>query len=604
MTDQKRDAALGAALTRLVDLALADDTLRDGLLALTALITERLSAHDRVPAMAEVLTDAEPREVDRVVPSDAVLPPGAAGVETSVGEVETPATPTPPRRKVSQESVPMDRGALLALVEGAMRGMSAGDRGPFADALLGSRAATPSEEPQLEPPPGSDEADDADAALPGIVTRCRLRAAVARDAAERTRSGAPIADDRVHRARSEGASLWFLELLDPDPSLLQTLGECLDAVADAAEAIVLLRRYEPSDQQRRASAVRDLAAVQSALRIAALALRQSPDDDQLAAFTWLKATTAAERLYVDRHMRLDDPLDPAQLPGVMDAVHDGLTEFKARAEREGAMRKRYQTLKYVARQLREGRAGSRDQAKLTDTVDALVVAGVPPSSLQFRTVLMPVLDRLPVAEGQPVGYGRVFAELQAHAERIEARAIEPEESDAPQDPGDALAAAVTSPSHAVRLARQHLDRVVIPDSAIETIGEIDSAEESPAWGRSTWRALRALDAYARDADGAAGFWSWCANSGDPHAWPATTKKLAMNESDTAMQTFGDDRRFKVDPRVDPSGEIVMEAHCKIAEGGGPLAPRVYFYDDTKGATGLIHVGFIGPHRYVRNASTN
>ncbi len=48
----------------------------------------------------------------------------------------------------------------------------------------------------------------------------------------------------------------------------------------------------------------------------------------------------------------------------------------------------------------------------------------------------------------------------------------------------------------------------------------------------------------------------------------------------------------------------MEAHCKIAEGGGRLSPRVYFHDDTKGATGLVHVGFIGPHRYVRNASTN
>jgi len=497
----------------------------------------------------------------------------------------------------------MDRAALLALVEGAMRGMSAGDRGPLADALLGTHGGMTSGEPLLEPPPIADEPDDPDAALPGIVTRCRLRAAVARDVAESVRSGAPTAEDRVHRARSEGASLWFLELLDPDPDLLQTLAECFDAVADAAEAIVLLRRYEPKDQPRRAAAIRDLAAVQSALRIAALALRQSPDEDQLAAFTWLKATTAAERVYVDRHMRLDDPLDPAQLPGVMDAVHAGLAEFKARSERENAMRKSYQTLRYLARQLGEGRAGPRDMAKLTETVDALVVAGIPPSSLQFRTVLLPVLDRLPGAEGRPSGYGRVLAELRTHAERVEARATEREAIEA-QEPDDALAAAIASPSDAVVLARQHLDRVVIPDSAIETTGEIDSAEESRAWGRSTWRALRALDTYARDADGAVGFWNWCANSGHPYAWPATTKKLAMNESDTAMQTFGDDRRFKVDPRVDASGEIVMEAQCKIAEGGGRLSPRVYFHDDTKGATGLVHVGFIGPHRYVRNASTN
>lgn len=604
MTDQQREAALGAAIVRLVDAALADVTLREGLQALAAVITERSMAHGMAAAVAEVLADAEFQEADVVAPVDAGLAAVTAGDEVEATDTESPVTPPSPRRRVSQESVPMDRAAFLALVEGAMRGMATGDRGPLADAILGPGASTTIDEPLLEPAPVTHEPDDADAALPGIVTRCRLRAAVARDVAERARSGTPIAETHVHHARSEGASLWFIDLLDPDPDRVQALAECLDAVADAAEAIVLLRRYEPGDQPRRATAIRDLAAVQSALRIAALALRTSPDDDQLAAFTWLKATTAAERVFVDRHMRLDDPLDPAQLPGVMDTVHAGLAEFKARSERETAMRKRYQTLKYLARQLGEGRAGPRDQDKLAETVDALVVAGIPPSSLQFRTVLLPVLDHLPGAEGQPAGYGRVLAELQAHAARVEARAMEPEASDEPQDPGDALAASVSSPSDAARLARAHLDRVVIPDSAIETIGEIDAAEESPAWGRSTWRALRALDAYARDADGAAGFWSWCANSGHPYAWPATPKKLAMNDSETAMHAYGDDRRFKIDPRVDPSGEIVMEAHCKIAEGGGRLSPRVYFHDDTKGVTGLIHVGFIGPHRYVRNASTN
>ena len=603
MSDQQREAVLGAALLRLLDLALADDVLRDGLQALAAVISERAAAQGMATTLAEVTVGAEQPEADLGPRMDTEPAAGPWTEAPDVPPVEAHIAPPLAQRRVPQESVPMDRAALLALVEGAMRGMAADDRGSLADALLGARAGSTSDEPVLESPPPEPESDDPDADLPGIVTRCRMRAAVARDVAERARSGAPITDDHVHRARSEGASLWFVDLLDPEPDRVQTLAECLDAVADAAEAILLLRRYVAADRLRRAAAIRDLAAVQSALRIAVLALRQSPDDDQLAAFGWLKATTAAERVYVDRHMRIDDPLDPAQLPAVMDAVHAGLAEFKARSERESAMRKRYQALKYLARQLGEGRAGPHDVGKLTETVDALVAAGIQPSSLQFRHVLLPVLDRLPGAEGQPIGYGRVLAELRSHADRIEARSMEPDAIDEPQDADDALAAAVASPGDAVCLARQHLHRVVIPDSAIETIGEIDAAEEHQAWGRSTWRALRALDAYARDAGTAAGFWSWCA-SGHQHAWPATTKKLALNDSDTAMQTFGDDRRFGVDPRVDPSGEIVMEAHCKIAEGGGSLSPRVYFHDDTKGATGLIHVGFIGPHRYVRNASTN
>jgi hypothetical protein len=66
----------------------------------------------------------------------------------------------------------------------------------------------------------------------------------------------------------------------------------------------------------------------------------------------------------------------------------------------------------------------------------------------------------------------------------------------------------------------------------------------------------------------------------------------------------DERIFGVDVRVRADGKVLMPAHCKIAEGGGRLSPRLYFYDDTKGTTKKVHVGFIGPHRHVPNASTN
>ena len=78
----------------------------------------------------------------------------------------------------------------------------------------------------------------------------------------------------------------------------------------------------------------------------------------------------------------------------------------------------------------------------------------------------------------------------------------------------------------------------------------------------------------------------------------------MKDSDTAVEAFEQDRMFEVDRRVEPSGEVVMEAHLKVSTGGGSLAPRIYFIDDTKGATGKVHIGFIGPHKYVRNGSTN
>lgn len=102
-----------------------------------------------------------------------------------------------------------------------------------------------------------------------------------------------------------------------------------------------------------------------------------------------------------------------------------------------------------------------------------------------------------------------------------------------------------------------------------------------------------------------GFWVWCETSGHADKWSASPKKLSMTESSNVLNdpALRSARMLPVDPAVDPSGRIEMFAHLKIAEGGGGNIPRIYFYDDTKGATGMIHIGFFGPHRYMPNSKT-
>jgi len=164
--------------------------------------------------------------------------------------------------------------------------------------------------------------------------------------------------------------------------------------------------------------------------------------------------------------------------------------------------------------------------------------------------------------------------------------------------------AVQDVSEAVTAAQEHLGEwVVVPDSAPRELDGIDSASNAYAWGNTTWSGLRALSAYAQaKKDGFPGdFWVWC-ERGEPLAWPATNKKLAMRESETVQNNprHMQARLFDVDPLVAEPGRIHMEAHLKISEGGGNLAPRVYFHDDTGGATGKVHVGFVGPHYLVPN----
>jgi len=158
---------------------------------------------------------------------------------------------------------------------------------------------------------------------------------------------------------------------------------------------------------------------------------------------------------------------------------------------------------------------------------------------------------------------------------------------------------------AIDLAGQHLGSLVVHTEAGQDLESIDQALESRSWTRSIWQGLVALNEYAvAAAEFNGNFWLWCSDSGHAWAWPATDKKLAMGESQDVKTNarYREQRVFPVDESVRPGGRILMLAHLKIAQGGGNHIPRVYFYDDTKGTTGKVHVGFIGPHNLVKNRS--
>lgn len=171
---------------------------------------------------------------------------------------------------------------------------------------------------------------------------------------------------------------------------------------------------------------------------------------------------------------------------------------------------------------------------------------------------------------------------------------------------DEIPETATSLSEAARMCQTHLPQVVLPDDALCDLEELDTAPEVSGWSKASWRAFKALAAYVDEAATTrGGFWEWCQNSAHPDTWPATPKKLSMSESDsvTKNKALRMARTLPVSTEVDASGRIEMQAHMKIAEGGGTDIPRIYFYDDTKGTTGKIHVGFFGPHRYMENTKT-
>jgi hypothetical protein len=146
---------------------------------------------------------------------------------------------------------------------------------------------------------------------------------------------------------------------------------------------------------------------------------------------------------------------------------------------------------------------------------------------------------------------------------------------------------------------RHLPRVDYTGDIDDPL-ELDSSPESSTWVRSSWEALRALQAYAevKAERGFPGdFRAWCMNPPSPGDYIISPNKVKMDESETvhSRPKWRQERVFRVPPEVGPGGRVFMGAHITIgASANGRINPRLYFHDGVL-KTGRIYVGYIGRH---------
>lgn len=72
------------------------------------------------------------------------------------------------------------------------------------------------------------------------------------------------------------------------------------------------------------------------------------------------------------------------------------------------------------------------------------------------------------------------------------------------------------------------------------------------------------------------------------------------ETESTLNQWGRQRIFKVPTDVHEDCEVLMEAHFKLPRCG-MVTPRIHYYDHTH-ASGMVYVGYIGPH--LRTKATN
>jgi hypothetical protein len=181
-------------------------------------------------------------------------------------------------------------------------------------------------------------AERTDIDLDLVATRCLLKAEACRwlierrrrvietDESEESLRGADI--ELVNRARElRGCWLWMLQPGEGahTDALLENLSDTYTALAEAltlASALGLEDGGEGLDEQGVSQMYHLLAEAQSSLWAGLQVAGVQRDQDQIDAFVWLRERTREQRVYIERHMRREDPADPSNAADLLRRVRD------------------------------------------------------------------------------------------------------------------------------------------------------------------------------------------------------------------------------------------------------------------------------------------
>ena len=319
--------------------------------------------------------------------------------------------PAPSETPAHEEEVPTEELPLRL-----------GDAEVFVSARVHDRDAARRARELADAPPEQEpifEAEEAPAPRPRpdlslVARRCRLKADACRWVIRRRRLVAEEADfqteirptDHTFRQRCEPLSdcvLWMLSPYRalPDDDTLETVAQCYEALADAAELARSVRDaldHTPDDSH---DDLEDsyalLAEAQSMLRRAlADSVEDYEDADQFDAFTWLKQRTDEDRIYIERHMRLKDPADPGRVADLAERINALSEAFENRRREEKRRASLLNKVRYHARRVREDTPTPHDWNTLAGAVRDLVSERLlRPSNIELREILLPIVDDLP-----------------------------------------------------------------------------------------------------------------------------------------------------------------------------------------------------------------
>lgn len=336
----------------------------------------------------------------------------------SEAAVRVPATGDSPKpaadEPVARAAEPTAGPSSTVQVIGPLTPARAPIRGPVvvAPPLPGQVWPLPTTEAPIDA-----EAPEVDLSL--VARRCTLKAEAARWASTRRRrleEGADFqAQIRPHDAelgkRIKAQPDCFAWMLDPHADLpgdqaLEDIAGCYENLAEASRLIVTL--YGPGGaietdreaaEEQRQPVYELLAEATSALRKGLLDWADVKDDrDQNDAFGWLRKHAFEERVYIARHMRINDPADPNAWATLRERIGQARSGVAARRDAERTLKEQWNKVRYVCRRLPEA-ADAGELAHQWGVLDGAVTQlhrlGVRPSNAELRDLVMPHVEQMP-----------------------------------------------------------------------------------------------------------------------------------------------------------------------------------------------------------------
>lgn len=284
------------------------------------------------------------------------------------------------------------------------------------------------------PPPVADDVvrrvaaslGPAEEDLPLIEARCRMKAVGARWAAERRRREArgddyytqiaPTDREVIARARAiRDCYLWMNNprfQVPPDLDIVEQLAGSFEALADAVRLSAMVHPERDTHPKLFAESLVLLAEAQSALRHAVAMVYNLKDRDSEEVFAWLRAVTNEQGILVERHMRRDDPADPASWRDRIARVAMRREQFEGLRDRDRERKNLFGKARWTLRQILENGDDTDERwASLARAVSDLVEGGLKPSDREIRELLLPIQDRIPAVPGAPRAFEQVLEEI-------------------------------------------------------------------------------------------------------------------------------------------------------------------------------------------------